>query len=277
VQSAEQRQRDRSLMAQARRRATSARPEPKTAAGAGEHQALGEQLAHDAAAAGAQGRAHGELLDARGGASQHQVGEVHAGDQQDAANRRPQHDQRAAQLAADIVLERNRDHRCLVGRRRCRVACCSSTSSARAVCGIGSGLCKAHSRLEPANEGNDVAPVARWPIEIERRDGVDLGAGREHRAKVKTLRQNADNGGLLAVHVECLADDVGVGIELAYSTTGRSAVPPGPLHCARRPAVKTRPMAGCTPSNLKEIGDHVDAGGGNRRAAVEAEAQIAGA
>ena len=51
---------------------------------------------------------------------------------------------------------------------------------------IADGLRQRDAGLEPANEGDDVAPVARRAIEIERGDGVDLGAGRKHRAEVES-------------------------------------------------------------------------------------------
>ena len=55
-----------------------------------EQHAFGEQLADDAAAAGADGGADGDLARAAGGARQQQVGDVGAGDQQHAADRAQQ-------------------------------------------------------------------------------------------------------------------------------------------------------------------------------------------
>ncbi len=65
---------------------------------AGEHEAFHEQLAHDAAAACPQCATDGKLLGAGGGASQQQVREVHAGDQQNRAHRATR-----AQSASDAV------------------------------------------------------------------------------------------------------------------------------------------------------------------------------
>ena len=81
--------------------------------------------------------------------------------------------------------------------------------------GVLDGLRQGDAGLETADEGDDVAPVARRAVEIERGDGVDFGARRKDGAEVEGRRQHADDGGLLAVHVEGLADDVGVGVELA--------------------------------------------------------------
>ena len=70
-----------------------------------EHQALGEQLTDQSETPRSQSTAHGELLAARGGASQQQVGEIRAGDQQNETDSTPQHDEGTAQLAADVFLE----------------------------------------------------------------------------------------------------------------------------------------------------------------------------
>ena len=60
---------------------------------AGEDEALGQQLTHQPATACAQGDAQGELLGARGGAGEEQVGEVHANDEQDHSDCPPQDDE----------------------------------------------------------------------------------------------------------------------------------------------------------------------------------------
>jgi GNAT superfamily N-acetyltransferase len=90
VQRAEQRQGDGSLMASQAREWR--RDQPQDGSRAGEDEAFGEQLAHDAGAAGAESGAHGELLGAGGGAGEKQVGEVDAGDEQDAADSGPEDD-----------------------------------------------------------------------------------------------------------------------------------------------------------------------------------------
>ena len=67
-----------------------------------EQHALDEQLAHDAAARRADRQPHGDLALAGGRASQQQIREVGAGDQQHQSGGREQHDQRLAELIAHI-------------------------------------------------------------------------------------------------------------------------------------------------------------------------------
>jgi hypothetical protein len=96
------------------------------------------------------------------------------------------------------------------------------------------------------------------------RDGVDLGAGSEDCAEVEGRRQHADDGGLLAIHVEGLAHDGGVGVELAappcVAEENDGAAP------LRRRLRKGAAHGGLHAEQLKEVGDDVDAGGGNGRA-----------
>ena len=48
-----------------------------------------------------------------------------------------------------------------------------------------SGLGERHAGLEAADHGDDVSPVAGRAVEVERRDGIDLGAGGEYGAEVE--------------------------------------------------------------------------------------------
>src|ERR1700721_2257841 len=77
---------------------------------AGKDEALREQLTHNAEAACAERGAHGELLGARGGAGKKKIGEVDARNQEHAADSGPENDKRAAQLSADVVLQRDGDY-----------------------------------------------------------------------------------------------------------------------------------------------------------------------
>ena len=76
----------------------------------------------DAAAAGAECAAHGELFGAGGGARKQQVGEIDAGDQQNHADGGPENNERAVKPAGDIVLERNGDHGVFIVHRRSAAA-----------------------------------------------------------------------------------------------------------------------------------------------------------
>ena len=68
---------------------------------------LGEELAHDAAAARAEGRADRELLAAAERPGQHEVGHVRARDQEDEAHRAEQHEQRRPHIADEVLVQRD--------------------------------------------------------------------------------------------------------------------------------------------------------------------------
>ena len=84
----------------------------------GEQHALGEELSNEAAPIGAQGRAHGHFLRAAGGLRHQQVRDVHARDEQHAADGDEQRDERGSRVA-DVVVEQGHGVHAgaLVGRR----------------------------------------------------------------------------------------------------------------------------------------------------------------
>jgi hypothetical protein len=71
-------------------------------------------LTNDPRPPGSQCATQGELFTARGGAGQQQVRQIHADDEQYQAHRAPQHDQRAAQFSADVVLQLGHGSRVIV-------------------------------------------------------------------------------------------------------------------------------------------------------------------
>ena len=71
---------------------------PERAAGQREHDALGEQLLHQAAAAGAERGSHRELAAPRRAAGDQQAGDVRARDQQHKSDRAEQHEHRRAHI-----------------------------------------------------------------------------------------------------------------------------------------------------------------------------------
>ena len=85
--------------------------QPRDAAGGREHQAFGQHLAHQAAALGAERGAQADLALARRAARQQQVGDVDAGDEQHQRDRADQREQRRAQLADQLFLQREDHHR----------------------------------------------------------------------------------------------------------------------------------------------------------------------
>jgi hypothetical protein len=75
------------------------------AANRGEHEALGDELPYDAAAAGADGQTHGDLLAPCRPPRQQQAGDVGADDQQHGADRDGDHLQRRPARRHDLLLD----------------------------------------------------------------------------------------------------------------------------------------------------------------------------
>jgi hypothetical protein len=80
--------------------------QPENAAHRRQQDALGQQLANDPAAAGADRRTNRDLAPAHGRAHEQQVRDVRAGDQQDEDDRAQQHPQRRSHVADDHLLHR---------------------------------------------------------------------------------------------------------------------------------------------------------------------------
>ena len=143
--------------------------------------------------------------------------------------------------------------------------------------GIGVFLClgKCNAGLGAADKSEVVARITYRAIEVNGREGIDLNTGGKDRSKIEAPGQHSNDGGLNAVHVEGLADDFWIGVELrlppgvSEEDDGRSAVervfwPEDATH------------GGLHAEQLKEIGDDVDAGGGNGSAGADTEAEIVG-
>ena len=82
--------------------------DPEPSAQEREGDTFGEQLAQDPAAAGAEGGPQRHLLPARGRARQEEARDVRARDQEDDPDRRLQHQQLAADVAHEVLLQRRR-------------------------------------------------------------------------------------------------------------------------------------------------------------------------
>ena len=80
---------------------------PPTAPATRNHEPLGQHLAHDPPLPRAERRADRELAVAAGGAHQQQVGDVRAGDEQHEQDAALQHVQRRADIADQLVADRN--------------------------------------------------------------------------------------------------------------------------------------------------------------------------
>ncbi len=134
------------------------------------------------------------------------------------------------------------------------------------------GLSEKDAGLETPDEGDDVSPFARRAIQIEGRDRVNLYPRREDRAKVKAAGQDADNSGLLAIDVECLADDCRIGVELASPpSVGKQNHRGG--SAARIVRIEGASHGWLYSEHLEEVCNDINAGCGNGSAA-KTEAEI---
>jgi hypothetical protein len=80
------------------------------ASGGGKHQALGEQLAHQPRAAGAERRPDADFALPCGGAREQEIGDIDARDEQHQQHGADQHEQRRPNLADHQLLQRKDHH-----------------------------------------------------------------------------------------------------------------------------------------------------------------------
>src|SRR5262249_37662735 len=161
--------------------------QPTDCSRGGENKAFGEELADDPATTSAQSPAHGELLAARGGAGEQQIREVHACDQQDHSDGGPQNNQRSVETTTDVVFERDGNDTVVVRAARfwiLEIPAERRCNSRR----VADSLRQRNARLQPPDHGDDVAPVAGRPVEIERLHGIDLRSRGEDGTKVEGRR-----------------------------------------------------------------------------------------
>jgi len=111
-QRAQERQGKRPLVSEPRNKNRS-QAQSEQRAGSGKDETFSEQLADNACALAPSALRIANSASC-GGARQHEVGEIDAGDQQDSAHGAPQHHKRAAQPSADVVLQWHRHHVALV-------------------------------------------------------------------------------------------------------------------------------------------------------------------
>ncbi len=132
------------------------------AAGGGEDEGFGEELANDAAACGSECGAHGELLGAGGCAGEQKVREVDADDEEDESDGAPEDDERAAKTSGDVLLEVGRRGQCIrpyIPRLMLRYRVGTMRSVSAWACGDGDA------GFEAAGEGDHVAPLAELVVE----------------------------------------------------------------------------------------------------------------
>ncbi len=169
-----------------------------------EHEALGQQLTHQAPAARPERGPDRHLARSQRAARQQQVGQVGAADQQHGAHRGHQHQQREPQLRPDTAIDPAIDRGppvFLDGRILQRDA-------AGDLRHLGLRLLEAHAGLEPRDRVQVVEVPHRVGREGERHEGIGP-------APVELpCRQDADDGVGFAIENDIAADDAGVGAEL---------------------------------------------------------------
>ncbi len=205
----EQRQRERGLMLQPRRDGEGQRKaEERT--DSGEQEAFGKQLANDAAAAGAERAAECELLAARGGTCEQQVGEIDADDEQDESDGGPEDDKRTMELAADVLLEW-----CGVGGVALAVfrMVGPEVEFGEEQLGFAARLLDGDAGLEAADQRDGIA-IESSSLEIDGDEEIDSCAGREDGAEVEAAREYANDGEGAVVEINGLAEDGGIAMEL---------------------------------------------------------------
>ena len=174
---------------------------PSDAAGERQQHAFGQQLADDAAAAGADRGADRDLALPAGGADQQQVGDVGAGDQQHEADRAEQHQQRRPHVPHELSLQRlRRRSRCSRRSAFGILRVCTRRPRAPAAPAPARASRPASSGRRPGNSG-----PGRWCADR-------AGTASRHRAAARTpdsrsRADDADDGVGLAAERDRLADD----------------------------------------------------------------------
>ena len=177
------------LAARSAFRPAQARPSPSAAPASAEHHALGEELAHQPPALGAEAGAHRDLPPPPLGAGEHQVGDVGAGDEQHEADGAEQEQQRRARVAHHLLVQREEDHRVrlwvrVVGVREGLLP--AGQQGRHAVARRGERLAGG----EPADDvrGSDRRGRRVGRVELQRHPHLDAGVG-----DVEAGRRDADH------------------------------------------------------------------------------------
>src|SRR3981081_2360496 len=184
--------------------------EAEDGSGGREDEGFSEELADDAAACGSECGAHRELLGARGGAGEQEVREVDADDEEDESDRSPEDDERTAKASGNEVLEGPE----LGGVAAFVSSLYTAVEGWEEEIGLGLGPGEGDSGLETAGEGDHVAVLADAVVDVGAED-VHLRACRVDGAEVEGVGEDADDGSGRVAERDGLADDVGVGVELA--------------------------------------------------------------
>src|SRR6266550_1153042 len=181
-----------------------------------ENDAFEQKIGGDAAAARAQGGAHGQLLTASFDADEQQIGDIGAGDEKDHADGTHQDPEDAADVADDVALEwtdvganlrvlEELDAEARRGRK-------GPHNDGKHACNVGVNLLEGDAGFEPGQTVvAEVAEVDFAAVKLERRNQGGIIPVQE----MKSLRQNADDLPAFAVHDEVAADRGGVSAKFA--------------------------------------------------------------
>src|SRR5690348_16088621 len=183
-------------------RAPTREQQPDRASGEREQNALREELPKNSSAAGAQGSANRKFARPHRGASHHQIGDVHASDQEHETNGRKQHQKKESHLS---------DHRLLQGPHSRAYPLVDvrifGRQAFRDSLHIGASLSEGDAWMEPADSMNaessatlgeqGIAPLA------ERNEDIHVAETAE--GKIETRRNHADDAVIPAVQRKRLA------------------------------------------------------------------------
>ena len=184
--------------------------QPEHAAHRRQHDALGQQLPHDAAAAGADRGADRDLALADGRAHQQQVGDVGARDQQDEGDRAQQHPQRRSDVADDDLLHRRDAEAALAAQRvRKRLA-----ELLRGLLQLRGGGGERDARFQAAGGQEEMALHHAVRIDLKRQPDIRRARRRLDGFGIERA-QHADHFVRLAVERQLAADDRRVAAEAA--------------------------------------------------------------
>ena len=182
--------------------------DPEYATAHCKQQALGEQLPNHSRTACPEGQANGDLPPAAGPARKQQVRDVRAGDEEHEADRGQQHQQRRADVADDLLVERDHCERhALIGIGMCQLESIGERprSDARAF--------EIQAGPESRDRAQDHHP-AGWRRAVQPCGAPELGI--RHDRRPEGVRHDADNLVGLAAERHLTSESPRVSAEAPY-------------------------------------------------------------
>ncbi len=189
-----------------------------------QHERLGQQLPEEPGARGAEGGAQRELLLARRGAREEQVGHVGAGDEEHEADGTQEDEQGPSHVADHEIVEADRRE----GQRRVRLGKGRLQSTPDAL-QIGEDLRQRHARAGAADHGQVLVAARRCGRGVEGRAVLERRVHVSRRGEVSPPREHTDDRVRIAAHFHHPSDRGQVAAELALPEAvvehGRVAAP----------------------------------------------------